>query len=562
MKIIHNILLSILISFSCKVAADGTNEVNHHNDFCPRLQAVYDGEILVEQALKDMNISAALSLRGGEDNPIWKIMLDAVAKKGKFNVDYYETGGIAENQTWTEKLFAELSIYDLYVDWWSRNMDRLNKGILFPEGWWEADTIMVVKMEEKKTLDFWAFAAPFSGDLWILIVCVTIFTGMMYVLMDYLRSRRTGDYELDSDFFRTLYRSFQAFVGHSEFDPKGAMMRLLTLSMNFMFLILISAYTANLASFLVVKNSSKIEINEFNDVMTLRANVCVQRGYPYIDSVSSKYPGSESLMIEFETEKEMYEALQNGDCLVLLSSMEDWKTRERDDTYNIGCGMKWAGRRIEAVPASFALRTSKTKCRAVLHDVLDFYLIQMRTDGTIQEIWDNYRDFKLANTCDTGAVVKKATVTQLNVFNMAGIFLFHLSILLIAVFGELTLFCLQPKEAKQEMKHELYESKKKAVKKSRDTFRRSVGSVVIDESETSALNVSSAPEEQVHLNTTEGASISRRDVALHIEQMEQRFAMDLKELKNQLNVEQIDHSNNSDTSLSNNSPNASQCTAT
>merc|ERR1719203_1855408 len=102
--------------------------------------------------------------------------------------------------------------------------------------------------------------------------------------------------------------------------------------------------------------------------------------------------------------------------------------------------------------------------------------------------------------------------------------------------------------------------KKKAVKKSRDTFRRSVGSVVIDDSETSALNVSSAPEEQVHLNTTEGASISRRDVALHIEQMEQRFAMDLKELKNQLNVEQIDHSNNSDTSLSNNSPNASQCT--
>merc|ERR1711982_289069 len=73
-----------------------------------------------------------------------------------------------------------------------------------------------------------------------------------------------------------------------------------------------------------------------------------------------------------------------------------------------------------------------------------------------------------------------------------------------------------------------------------------------NESETSALN-ERAPEEQVLLNTTEGAAISRRDVALHIEKMEQRFAMDLKELRNRLNVEQTDHSNNSDTS--NNSSN-------
>merc|ERR1712241_1211802 len=114
---------------------------------------------------------------------------------------------------------------------------------------------------------------------------------------------------------------------------------------------------------------------------------------------------------------------------------------------------------------------------------------------------------------------------------------------------------------KQEMKHELYESKKKAVKKSKETFRRRsvAGADDVDESETSALN-ECAPEEQVLLNTTEGAAISRRDVALHIEKMEQRFAMDLKELKNRLNVEQTDHSNNSDTS--NNSSIASQCSAT
>jgi len=559
MNLIHNILLLLLPPYLCKAANDLPNKTSHHTDFCPRLQKVYDGEILVENALSGLNISAALSLRNGETEPIWKIMLDTIARLGKFNVIYTSTGGIAENQTWSDKLYAELEIYDIYVDWWSRNMERLNKGILFPEGWWEGDTIMIVKTEEKKSLDFWAFAAPFSGALWILIVCVTLVTGMVYVLLDYLRSRRTGDLELDSDMQRALYLSMNAFVGHSEFDPKGTMMRVLTLSMNFMFLILLAAYTANLASFLVVKNSSRIEINQFDDVMKLRKNVCVLRGYPYIKSVSTKYPGSESLMIPFENEVDMYQALQNGECLVLLSSMEDWRNHERDAIYNINCGMKWAGRRVEAVPASFALRTSFNHCRALLHDVLDFFLIKMRSDGTLQEVWDNYRDFKLANTCDTGATTTKtAKVSQLNVFNMAGIFLFHLAILIITIIGEIFLFCCSPTEHKQTVKKEIIEGKNSGVEYMKRIGRSSRH--IEEETPDDDHNVPSTSEDEALLATTEGAPISRREVALHIEKMEQRFATDLKQLKNHLNFEQSDHASNSDTTLSN-SPNASQCSS-
>merc|ERR1712151_484073 len=100
-------------------------------------------------------------------------------------------------------------------------------------------------------------------------------TGVVYFLLDYLRSKRHGDSEIDADLKRSLFLSMNAFVGHSEFDPKATSTRVLTFSMNFLYLIIISAYTANLASYLVYKNSTHVEIKEFNDVLKKQqTNMC------------------------------------------------------------------------------------------------------------------------------------------------------------------------------------------------------------------------------------------------------------------------------------------------
>merc|ERR1711862_77801 len=155
------------------------------------------------------------------------------------------------------------------------------------------------------------------GDLWSLIVLVTISTGVVYYLLEYLRSFRHGDRELDADFKKVIFLSMNAFVGHSEFDPRASSLRMLTISMNFMYLILISAYTANLASFLVIESSSRIDINNFKDVIKHQKRICVERGLAYVDAVQKKYPESKHLMIEYENAKDMFLGLQNQKCLIL-----------------------------------------------------------------------------------------------------------------------------------------------------------------------------------------------------------------------------------------------------
>merc|ERR1712176_1559124 len=95
-------------------------------------------------------------------------------------------------------------------------------------------------------------------------------------------------------------------------------------------------------------------------------------------------------------------------------------------------GMKWVGRRVELVPASFALRASIEYCRTLLHDVIDFYLIQMKSDDVVEEIWNKYRELKIENTCnisDEKGSESSEDSSQLNVVNMAGIFILHVSVI-------------------------------------------------------------------------------------------------------------------------------------
>merc|ERR1711862_908303 len=297
--------------------------------------------------------------------------------------------------------------------------------------------------------------------------------------------------------------------------------RLLTMSMNFMFLILIAAYTANLASFLVAKNSSKIVINEFDDVLNYGEKICVQRGYSYVERIKSKYPGSDSLMIEFGSQAEMYQALQNGDCLVLLTSMEDWKNRQRDAKYNVNCGMHWVGRRVESVPASFAIRTSAYHCTGLLNDVLDFHLIQMSSDGSLQEIWSNYRDATLDSTCEVSTNTECfKSAQQLSVFNMAGIILFHLAILLFTVVVEVCLFCNTSKEKKVSVEKEIKEA---ATSVKKDIIEGKNRCMKICYPKYPKL-VPKNPDVPVDEVKKEEVEICRREVNLHIEKMERRFA--------------------------------------
>merc|ERR1711862_295261 len=171
----------------------------------------------------------------------------------------------------------------------------------------------------------------------------------------------------------------------------------------------------------------KLPCNQgIEDVIRKQDNICVEKGAEYVNAVQTKYPLSASLMIMYDTTLDVFQGLNNGDCAVALTTVEDWKNFKRDKQYNVNCQMKWVGKRVEFAPASFAVRSNIDKCTALLNDVIDVYLIQMKADGTVQEIWDNYRDANLPHDCMKAEGEGYDSATQsLNVMNMAGIFIFH-----------------------------------------------------------------------------------------------------------------------------------------
>jgi len=484
--ILLHVCLAFLTHYPC-IATNGSNQnatpkINQLNNFCSRQELVSTGEISLENALEGMNITASLT---GEDLPvknIWRVVMDEVAHRGGFNVIYDATGGVDANETWTDKLVSELETHDIAVDWWTRTLDRLTKGIIYQEAWWDADTIMVVQsVKDQNKVDYFAFFEVFSGGLWILILFVSLFNGVVYCLLDYLRSHRQLDKELETDIKRSMFLSVNGFVGHSDFDPKASSARLLTISMNFLYLILIAAYTANLANFLIAKNSFQLEIDDISEVLKPQKMICVERGTGPVDSFKVKYPGAKHLLLEYNSPTEMYAGLNNRDCSVILTSLEGWNTDRRDDQLNIKCSMEWIGRSVETMPASFAVLSSSERCTSLLNDVVDWHLIYMKADGVVADIWKTWRDNSLSNTCSSTLQESEssAKIKNLTIANMAGLFILHACVVLFTIITEVILFCRTPGDRKALVKEDMIKIAKTISKTSvANTVRRFSGSLI------------------------------------------------------------------------------------
>ena len=122
-----------------------TNQITFKTNLCEQQKQVLRGETLLQDSLVGMHVTGALA-GDGEDEEIWKIIMDEIARQGRFNITYNVTGYLEDTdfESFDAKLLNESSTYDVAVDWYVRKPERLNMGILFPEAWWDADTVMVV----------------------------------------------------------------------------------------------------------------------------------------------------------------------------------------------------------------------------------------------------------------------------------------------------------------------------------------------------------------------------------------------------------------------------------
>merc|ERR1712157_382192 len=104
--------------------------------------------------------------------------------------------------------------------------------------------------------------------------------------------------------------------------------------------------------------------------------------------------------------------------------------------------------------ASYAMRNSIDHCTSLLNDVFTYFLVEMKSDGTFDEIWDLYRK-RVLGTCsleDNSSDEEDSGQFQLSLISMGGVFVFHLFLTFFSAIVEFVLLCVKPKDFKQQLK--------------------------------------------------------------------------------------------------------------
>lgn len=431
---------------SFDVPTMGTNETFRTN-FCEAHRLVENGEVPLRHALKDMNLRPALfryqldketGAINEADPPLGIKMLDEIARRGQFEWrnSYGVVDSPVENQTWGGVLSWSVDTYDLNGDWYLRTTERLADGVIFPEKWYDGSLIMVRKKAEiDGDFQFGALLTPFTYGVWILILLTTIASGLVFYAIEYIGSDDKKKMTLSMR--ESVFQSFLNMTGQFVLDPKEAGNRLVAFSTSVLFLVVLATYTANLASFLVIRNSPDVVINDIQDVIRNDLRVCVLRSSTSETFMRESYETAR--LVEKEKIVDTYLGLDSGDCDVVLTTIGTWMTKKGDIVYNEDCRKEWVGRVVQAMDAGFSLRDSAELCSSLVRDVFSLHLLEMKRDKTFATIWDS--DITVTNNCeDIGDSEEDSDDSaKMSLKNIGSIFIFHFAACLFAVIFTLNL---------------------------------------------------------------------------------------------------------------------------
>jgi len=119
------------------------------------------------------------------------------------------------------------------------------------------------------SLDLWSLVEPFDSAAWWSIWGTVLLSGVIYFLLEYMDHQGTIHAAAEDDvhthhtrhslrevsqgIWQYMFHSFLLFTQHFQFQPRSFATRVYTGSLSFWALIVVATYTANLASFFVVK---------------------------------------------------------------------------------------------------------------------------------------------------------------------------------------------------------------------------------------------------------------------------------------------------------------------
>jgi len=451
--------------------------VDFRQNVCNRHERFSRGEIDLKDALEGMSIhpilgkSSYLHLEDdgytiADPNPGLVVeILDEVARRGNFVwrdtfaiTEWIDTEGIGKS--WTDLLIWETDVYDISINWWLHNPERVALGATFPKGWYDASIIMVGVQEGNEESDFDALSwkKPFTNGVWLMMIITLVISGLTSfyldeyekkqmsnkksedkqetVLQNIVRLSKKGLLEKKESISSSIHKSFIVFTGHMDLDAISFPGQLVAFSLSFFAMLMLSAYTANLATSLVVTSIPRSTINDITDIIGAGLKMCIMSDSAFEESIRQNYNGAN--FVRKSTDKDIIDGLNNGECDYAITSMTYWKEAQASSQHNKACNLTQIGRMVETYEAGFASKSDAgTRCTSLIRDVFDAHLREMRMDGFLDKTWNMHfskrSDVACSEPNEVGFDTNTSDITQqLSIKGMGGIFILHFVFLGIA----------------------------------------------------------------------------------------------------------------------------------
>lgn len=393
--------------------------LSHRQNFCDRSLAVIVSGGLLKNALNGVQLRPVIQY-GEESFPYFNYhpdtgihpddpglvarILDYIGHESRANFTWRNSFGVytasdkPANKTWTELLQWTTATYDISIDKWAKNTDRLNRGIAFCEPWFDASMILVDKIEpppnnDKNQVDYGNWLRPFENEVWFLTIGTIVVSCFVYQIIEFLGGGR-DERSFRKWFMDNLYLSSINFTQNYVYEPTSLAAKVFGISFAFWTMLIGATYTANLASLLVDRPKSPPKIDNIEQAIAQDMSMCTFANANSDLYIQDRYQNAKRVAVP--SPERQYQGLNEGTCDLLVGAKQEWLSFQYIQEYNPNCDLEWVGRTVATVNAAFATKVDPgLQCTSLVNEVFNFYLSEMVDNGFLDQQWAEFNE-KLA----------------------------------------------------------------------------------------------------------------------------------------------------------------------
>jgi len=365
--------------------------------FCHLQAGLQNGSVLVSDVLAGTHLVVATGLWDQfflRKDPLTselygfeRDLLDEFARRAKFTYDLVISDLPPNRSKFDAWLFEKTGEVNMVTSgYWTITATRLRVGLDTPFGFHDSTLVFASSrntIEDKQSFwtRFWHFAQPFGNRTWAGIICCVIVTGFLFWCIDGEAVHPCSLLNLLHEVFQVAYQLTAA----GSRRPASWASRILLLSWSWCVILILAAYTANLASFLVASSASTVEFKSLPDAINKAKVVCMLDG-ANVDWVKRTYPSYNKLRV-FGNDDDLVNAMSGKECDGVLVLRLKYHQLVRYPKLADRCKLQVLGDTVLPRKSGWVIRGAvSSRCSTILRRALGYHYVAMAHDGTAEKL--------------------------------------------------------------------------------------------------------------------------------------------------------------------------------